>query len=227
MFSLSCLLLGVPRSLFETRGWATTSSPGMQVVKTTSSPGMQVVNPSTQHIPTHARLCEPSSATSGWLSGVSAGWPWRLSDVSAAWPCLISAAWPWVISAVWPSGLSPHGAASFVHARLGYRGNQGSMVSKLPSPGPHTCSRPPVVPHVPSPPPGLRLPFWRASWCSPSTGGVGLRATAAGRRECDRAVTWTLPAMGVKQDAPQAPLNNNNWRLASSRVEALRVEGMS
>ena len=51
------------------------------------------------------------------------------------------------LSAVWPSvsgrmafGLSPRGVASFVHARLGCRGNQGSMVSKLPSPGPHTCS---------------------------------------------------------------------------------------
>ena len=60
--------------------------------------------------------------------------------------------------AVWPlesgrvaSGLSPRGVSSFVHARLGVRGNQGRMVCNLPSPCPHTCSRPPVVPHVPSP----------------------------------------------------------------------------
>ena len=60
--------------------------------------------------------------------------------------------------AVWPldsgrvaSGLSPRGVSSFVHARLGVRGNQGRMVSNLPSLCPHTCSRPPVVPHVPSP----------------------------------------------------------------------------
>ena len=60
--------------------------------------------------------------------------------------------------AVWPlesgrvaSGLSPRGVSSFVHARLGVRGNQGRMVCNLPSPCPHTCSRTPVVPHVPSP----------------------------------------------------------------------------
>ena len=60
--------------------------------------------------------------------------------------------------AVWPlvtgrmaSGLSPRGVTSFVHARLGIKGNQGRMVSNLPSLCPHTCSRPPVVPHVPSP----------------------------------------------------------------------------
>ena len=62
------------------------------------------------------------------------------------------------VLAVWPldsgrvaSGLSPRGVSSFVHARLGVRGNQGRMVCNLPSPCPHTCSRPPVVPHVPSP----------------------------------------------------------------------------
>ena len=50
--------------------------------------------------------------------------------------------------AVWPlesgrvaSGLSPRGVASFVHARLGVRGNQGRMVSNLPSLCPSTCHR--------------------------------------------------------------------------------------
>ena len=94
----------VPRFLLEPRGWLTTTSLGMGVV-----------SPSTQHIPTTVILCEPSSATTGWLSGVS-----------AVWPC--------GVSAVWPSGLSPRGAASFVHARLGARGHQGRMVSNLPSP---------------------------------------------------------------------------------------------
>ena len=61
-----------------------------------------------------------------------------------------SAVWPWV-SGRMASGLSPRGVSSFVHARLGVRGNQGRMVSNLPSLCPHTCSRPPVVPHVPSP----------------------------------------------------------------------------
>ena len=94
----------VPRFLLEPRGWPTTTSLGMEVV-----------SPSTQHIPTTVILCEPSSATAGWLSGVS-----------AVWPC--------GISAVWPSGLSPRGAASFVHARLGAKGYQGRMVCNLPSP---------------------------------------------------------------------------------------------
>ena len=60
------------------------------------------------------------------------------------------AVWPLVSGRV-ASGLSPRGVSSFVHARLGIRGNQGRMVSNLPSLCPHTCSRPPVVPHVPSP----------------------------------------------------------------------------
>ena len=41
-------------------------------------------------------------------------------------------------------GLSPRGVASFVHARSGAPDDQ-------PGPCPPTCSRPPVVPHVPSP----------------------------------------------------------------------------
>ena len=60
--------------------------------------------------------------------------------------------------AVWPlepgrmaSGLSPRGVASFVHARSGAPVDRGRMVCNLPGPCPHTCSRPPVVPHVPSP----------------------------------------------------------------------------
>ena len=60
--------------------------------------------------------------------------------------------------AVWPlgsgrvaSGLSPRGVASFVHARSGAPDDQGRTVCNLPGPCPPTCSRPPVVPHVPSP----------------------------------------------------------------------------
>ena len=70
--------------------------------------------------------------------------------------------------------LSPHGVASFVHARLGCRGNRVAWSASLPSPGPHTCSGPITVPHVPSPPPGLRLPSWRASWRALSVTGVRL-----------------------------------------------------
>ena len=140
---------------------------------------MEAVNPSTQHIPTTVILSESSCSV---VCGCWCWW-WCCGGVVR---CLGRVAVGNL--GVLPSGLSPRGAASFVHARLGYRGNQGSMVSKLPSPGPHTCSRPPVVPHVPSPPPGLRMPFWRASWCAPSTGGVGLRATAAGRSRICRAV---------------------------------------
>ena len=143
---------------------------------TTTSPGMEAVNPSTQHIPTTVILSESSCSV---VCGCWCWW-WCCGGVVR---CLGRVAVGNL--GVLPSGLSPRGAASFVHARLGCRGNQGSMVSKLPSPGPHTCSRPPVVPHVPSPPPGLRLPFWRASWCASFTGGVRLRATAAGRSHSD------------------------------------------
>ena len=87
------------------------------------------------------------------------------------------------ILGVVPSGLSPRGVASFVHARLELRrsGVEWSAIYPVPAPtpvpDPQWC---PVCPH----PAGLRLPFWRASRCSPSTGGIGLRATAAGGREC-------------------------------------------
>ena len=49
--------------------------------------------------------------------------------------------------AVWPlesgrvaSGHSPHGVASCLHARLGYRRTWVEWSAILPSPGPHTCS---------------------------------------------------------------------------------------
>jgi len=93
--------------------------------------------------------------------------------------------------AVWPlesgrvaSGLSPRGVSSFVHARLGVKGNQGRMVCNLPGPCPTPVPEPqwcPMCPH----PAGLRLPFWRAfmvlslHWWR--------RATSHGgrRRKCD------------------------------------------
>ena len=67
--------------------------------------------PSTQHIPTTVILCI------GCLGRVAVG---NLG--------------------VLPSGLSPHGAASFVHARLGYRGTRVAWSASLPRPLPHTCS---------------------------------------------------------------------------------------
>ena len=82
---------------------------------------------------------------------------------------------------VWPYGLWTLAAwrGLILHARSGAPVTWGRMVFNPPGPCPPTCSRPAVVPHVPSPPPGLRLPFWRASWCASSTAGVELRATAA------------------------------------------------
>ena len=86
--------------------------------------------PSTQHIPTTVILCL------GCLGRVAVRCLGRVVVGTLG---------------VVPSGLSPRGVSSFVHARLGIRGNQGRVVSTLPSLCPHTCSRSPVVPRVPSP----------------------------------------------------------------------------
>ena len=166
MFSRSC---APPGGAAEQAG-----APGLPACSrggpTTTSEAMEAVNPSTQHIPTTVILSESSCSV---VCGCWCWW-WCCGGVVR---CLGRVAVGNL--GVLPSGLSPRGAASFVHARLGCRGNQGGMVSNPPSPGPQTCSRPTAVPHVPSPPPGLRSPFWRASWCALSAAGVGLRATAA------------------------------------------------
>ena len=115
--------------------------------------------PSTQHIPTTVIL------SLGCLGRVAVRCLGRV-----AVGCLGRVA-VWNLGVV-PSGLSPHGVASFVHARSGAPTDRNGMVCNPFGPCPPTCSRPAVVPHVPSPPPGLRLPFWRASWCASSDGGV-------------------------------------------------------
>ena len=66
--------------------------------------------------------------------------------------------------AVWPLDSRRMAWPHFTRSRLGLRSSRGRMVCNLPRALPHTCSRPLVVPHVPSPPPGLRLPLRRASW---------------------------------------------------------------
>ena len=139
--------------------------------------------------PPSVTACACVSSTCACVSSVSG----RMASPRArACPrCL--AVWPLHSLGVWPYGLWTLAAWRCLicaRSRLGLRSSRGRMVCNLPRSLPHTCSRPLVVPHVPSPPPGLRLPFWRASWCVLSTSSVGLRATAAGRRECDRAVMW-------------------------------------
>ena len=56
-------------------------------------------------------------------------------------------------SGVWPCGLWILAAwrGLILHARSGAPDDQGRMVFNLPGPCPPTCSRPPAVPHVPSP----------------------------------------------------------------------------
>ena len=58
------------------------------------------------------------------------------------------------------------------------------MVCNLPGPCPPTCSRPLVVPHVPSPR-RVEIAFLAGFMVVSSTSGVGLRVTAAVRRKCD------------------------------------------
>ena len=58
--------------------------------------------------------------------------------------------------AVWPLDSRRMAWPHFTRSRLGLRSSRGRMVCNLPRSLPHTCSRPLVVPHVPSPPPGLR-----------------------------------------------------------------------
>ena len=102
------------------------------------------------------------------------------------------AVWPLVSGRV-ASGLSPRGVTSFVHARLGVRGNQGRMVCNLPSPCPSTCYRCPDG-----------ALWWLASAKTkrPTMGFSLIGALPAyeprrqGGRECERAVTWIQHALG-------------------------------
>ena len=110
----------------------------------------------------------------------------------AVWPPRCLAVWPLLTLGVWPYGLWTLAAWRCLicaRSRLGLRSSRGRMVCNLPRSLPHTCSRPLVVPHVPSPPPGLRLPLRRASWAlSPLVAsGYEPRRLAARMR---RAVMW-------------------------------------
>ena len=87
--------------------------------------------------------------------------------------------------AVWPlgsgrvaSGLSPRGVASFYTLGRGLRMTRVEWSSIYPVPAPLPVLDPQQCPTCPHPA-GLRLPSWRASWCSLSAGGVELRVTAA------------------------------------------------
>ena len=112
----------------------------------------------------------------------------RVLGVSAVWPS-VSGRMASGNLAVWPLDSRRVAWPHFTRSRLGLRSSRGRMVCNLPRSLPHTCSRPLVVPHVPSPPPGLRLPLRRASWAlSPIVAsGYEPRRLAARMR---RAVMW-------------------------------------
>ena len=117
----------------------------------------------------------------------------------AVWPPRCLAVWPLLTLGVWPYGLWTLAAWRCLicaRSRLGLRSSRGRMVCNLPRSLPHTCSRPLVVPHVPSPPPGLRLPLRRASWAlSPLVAsGYEPRRLAARMR---RAVMWIQWGLGL------------------------------
>ena len=73
----------------------------------------------------------------------------RVLGVSAVWPSVSGR----MAFGIWPCGLWTLAAwrGLILHARSGAPDDQGRMVCNLPGPCPPTCSRPPVVPHVPSP----------------------------------------------------------------------------
>ena len=81
------------------------------------------------------------------------------------------------------------------------------MVCNLPGPCPPTCSRPLVVPHVPSPR-RVEIAFLAGFMVVSSTSGVGLRVTAAVRRKCD--VRSLEAPRGGRDEGDAAGVVSNN-----------------
>ena len=110
---VSCLPRRVPRALFGLRGRS--AAQGAQPAPTLGlgAVDLHVTDLSSRQFPTTVTL---SPLTRGPSTAEDAG---RLGSSFRS-----LAVWPWV-SGRMASGLSPYGVTSFVHARLGCRGNQG------------------------------------------------------------------------------------------------------
>ena len=95
----------------------------------------------------------------------------RVLGLSAVWPSVSGR----MASGIWPCGLWTLAAwrCLILHARSGAPDDQGRMVFNLPGPCPPTCSRPLVVPHVPSPR-RVEIAFVAGFMVVSSTSGVGL-----------------------------------------------------
>ena len=125
--------------------------------------------------------------------GLSAVWPSGCASVSSASrPCgrRVLAVWPLESGRV-ASGFSPRGVASFYTLGRGLRTTRVEWSSIYPVPAPLPVPDPQQCPTCPHPA-GLRLPSWRASWCSLSAGGAELRVTAASgaNATCGQRIRW-------------------------------------